>query len=116
MVVSSPKLTILISWSPICIPLILLLALIKRTSTSAAVMYDSIENKHPCQNPPVRVNRSNRRLFTLILDWILVYAFSTIYLTYPNLRKAEKLKSQSTQRILQKKFYSVYSIQPLCNK
>ena len=33
---------------------------------------------------------------------------------YPNLRKAEKLKSQSTLRILQKDFYSVYLIHQLC--
>ena len=42
MVVSSAKFTILISWSPICIPLILLLALMKLASTSAAIMYKTI--------------------------------------------------------------------------
>ena len=33
---------------------------------------------------------------------------------YPSLRKAEKLKSQSTLRILQKGFYSVYLTHQLC--
>ena len=33
---------------------------------------------------------------------------------YPNLRKAEKLKSQLTLRILQKDFYSVYLTHQLC--
>ena len=88
----------------------------KLTSTSAAIMYDSIENKQPCQNPPVRVNRSNRRLFTLILGLDIGVCIFNHLSTYPNLRKAEKLKSQSTQGILQKNFYSVFLIQPLCNK
>ena len=35
---------------------------------------------------------------------------------YPNLCKAEKLKSQSTLRILQRDFYSVYLTHQLCNK
>ena len=33
---------------------------------------------------------------------------------YPNLRKAEKLKFQSTLRTLQKSFYSVYMTHELC--
>ena len=33
---------------------------------------------------------------------------------YPNLRTAEKVKSQSTLRILQKDFYSVYLTHQLC--
>ena len=47
MVVSSAKLIILISWSSICIPLIILLALMKLANTSATIMYKSIENKRP---------------------------------------------------------------------
>ena len=43
MVVSSAKFNILISWSPICIPLILLLTLMKLASISAAIMYKSTE-------------------------------------------------------------------------
>ena len=46
MVVSSAKFTILISWSPICIHLILLLAFMKLASTSATIMYKSIEKLH----------------------------------------------------------------------
>ena len=118
MVVLSAKFTILISWSPICIPLILLLALMKLASTSAAIMYKSIENRHPWQTSRVRVKGSDRRPFILILDWILVYTSLTIWWMdlspYPNLRKAEKLKSQSTLRILQKDFYSVYLTHQLC--
>ena len=119
MVVLSAKFTILISWSPICIPLILLLALMKLASTSAAIMYKSIENRHPWQTSRVRVKGSDRRPFILILDWILVYTSLTMWMNlspYPNLCKAEKLKSQSTLRILQKDFYSVYLTHQLCNK
>ena len=43
MVVLSAKFTILISWSPICIPLILLSALMRLASTSAAILYNSME-------------------------------------------------------------------------
>ena len=119
MVVLSAKFTISISWSPICISLILLLALMKLASTSAAIMYKSIENRHPWQTSRVRVKGSDRRPFILILDWILVYTSLTMWMNlspYPNLYKAEKLKSQSTLRILQKYFYSVYLKHQLCNK
>ena len=47
MVVLSAKFADLISWSPICYPLIFLLALMKLTSTSAAIMHKSIENQVP---------------------------------------------------------------------
>ena len=117
MVVSSAKFTILISWSPISISLILLLTLMKLASTSAAIMYKSIENRHPWQTSRVRVKGSDRRPFILILDWILVYTSLTMWMNlspYPNLCKAEKLKSQSTLRILQKDFYSVYLTHQLC--
>ena len=104
MVVSSPKLTILISCSPICIPLILLLALIKLTSTSAAIMYDSIENKHPCQNPPVRVNRSNRRLFTLILDWLYWCMHFQPFVYISKLTESRKVKIPIKSRDITEKF------------
>ena len=42
MVVSSAKLTILISWSPICIPSILASPSMKIVSTLAAIMQDNI--------------------------------------------------------------------------
>ena len=110
------KFTILISWFPICIPLILLLALMKLASSSAAIMYKSIENRHPWLTSCVRMNGSKRRPFILILDWILVYTSLTMWMklsSYPNLSKAEKLKSKSTLRILQKDFYSGYLIASL---
>ena len=116
---SSAKFTILISWSPICVPLILLLTLMKVASTSAAVMYKSIENRHPWQTSRVRVKGSDRKPFILILDWILVYTSLTMWMNlypYPNLCKAEKLKSQWTLTILQKDFYSVYLTHQLCKK
>ena len=119
MVVSSAKFTILISLSAIYIPVILLVALMELESTSAAIMYKSIENRHPWQTSCIRVKGSDRRPFILILDWILVYTSLTMWMNlspYPNLCKAEKLKSQSTLRILQKYFYSVYLTHQLWNK
>ena len=77
-VMLSAKLTILISWSPICTTLILLLALMKLASTSFAVMYNSMENRQPWQTSQVRVKGSDKRPFILILHWILVYASSTM--------------------------------------
>ena len=58
MVVLSAKFTILISWSPICIPLILLLELMKLASTAATIMYKSIENRHPMVN----ISRKGERI------------------------------------------------------
>ena len=120
MVVSWAKFTILISCSPICILLILLLAWIKLASSSAAIIYKSIGNRHSWQTSCVRVKGSNRRLFLCFsfrLD-IGVYIFNHVneFVSYPNLCKAENLKSQSSLRILQKDFYSVYLTHQLCNK
>ena len=44
MLVLSIKITILFSWSPICIPLILLSALMRLTSTSTAVSYNNLDS------------------------------------------------------------------------
>ena len=80
-------------------------------------MYNSIENRHPWQTTRVMVKGSDRIPF--ILDWILVYTSSTMWIdlsTYLNLWKEEKLKSQSNLRISQKDFYSVYLTHPSCNK
>ena len=46
MVVLPVKFTILISWSPICISLILLSALMGLASTSAAILYNSLDSWH----------------------------------------------------------------------
>ena len=95
-----------------------LLALMKLASTSVAIIYKSIENRHPWQTSRVGVKGSDKRPFTLILDWILVYTSLTMWWMdlspYPNLHKAEKLKSQSVLRILQKDLYSVYLTHQLC--
>ena len=74
MVVSSAKFTILISWSPICIPLILVSASMKIASTSATIIHNNIESGQPWWNPWMRVKESDRRPFILILDWILMEA------------------------------------------
>ena len=95
MVVLSAKFTILISWSPICIPLILLSAFMKLTSTSGAILYNSMESRHPWRTN-IRVKGSDRRLLFLILYSILVYATWIMWMNlspYPNLCKVEKTKS-----------------------
>ena len=46
MAVISEKFTILISWSPICIPLILPSALMGLASTLAAILYNSLDSWH----------------------------------------------------------------------
>ena len=71
-VVLSAKFTILI-WCPICIPLILLSALTRLASTSAAVLYNNLDSWHHW-GTHIEVKGSNRRPFILILDSILVYA------------------------------------------
>ena len=73
MVILSVKFTILISWSPICVPLILLSALTRLASTSAAILYHSLDSWHHCWTDKW-VKESDRRPFILILDSILVYA------------------------------------------
>ena len=74
MVVSSAKFTNLVSWSPICIPLILASPSIKIASTSAAIMHNNIESGQPWWNLWIRVKDSDRRPFILVLDWILIEA------------------------------------------
>ena len=70
MVVLSEKFTIFISRSPICITLILLSALMKLASTSAAILYNTMESR--CRwRTHVRVKGSDRRLFILILEPII---------------------------------------------
>ena len=73
MVVLSAKFTILISWSPICIPLILLSTLMRLASTSVVILYNSMDSRHPWRTQ-IGVKGSDRRPFVLILDSILVYA------------------------------------------
>ena len=112
MVVLSVKFTILISCSPICIPLILTLA-----STSASILLNSKDSRHPCCTHIGFKGSDRRPPFILILDSILVYATENMRMNlspYPNLCKAEKIKS--TLRILQKDFYSVYLIHQLWHK
>ena len=74
MVVLSVKFTILISWSPICIPLILLSALMRLASTSTVILYNnSMDIRQPWRTH-IGIKGSDRRSFILILDSILVYA------------------------------------------
>ena len=116
MVVLSPKFTILISWSPTCILLILLSTLMKLGSTSVTTLYKSMGSKHPWRTN-IRVKGLDRRPFVLTLDLILVYATLIMWINlspYPNLCKAEKIKS--TVRILQKDIYSIYLTHQLCRK
>ena len=90
----------------ICFPLILLSALLILASTSTAILHNSI-----------RVKGSDRSLFILILDSILIYTTWTMWMNlspYTNICKAEKIKS--TLRILQKDFYSIYLTHQLWHK
>ena len=115
MVVLSVKFTILISGSPICISLILLSALMRLASTSAAVLYNNLDSWHHWRTH-IGVKGSNTRPFILILDSILVYA-TCVWMNlspYPNFCKAKKIKSNT--RILQKHFYSVYLTHQLWHK
>ena len=73
MVVLPVKFIILISWSPVCIPFILLSALTRSASTSAAILYNSLDSWHHWRTH-IGVKGSDRRPFILILDSILVYA------------------------------------------
>ena len=72
MVVLSVKFTILISWSPICIPLILSSALMRLASTTAAVLYNYLGSWHHWRTR-IGVKGSNRSPFVLVLDPILLY-------------------------------------------
>ena len=79
MVVSLENVTILISWSSICIPLIILSVLMKLASTTVTVMYSSMNSRHPWRTRII-VKGSDRRPFILILDSISVYHVNQIYL------------------------------------
>ena len=69
MEVLSAKFTIWISWRPICIPLILLSALMRLVSTSAAVLSNSMDSRHHWQT---HIGVKGRR--PLLVDSILVCA------------------------------------------
>ena len=71
--VLSVKFTILILWSPICIPLILSSVLMRLASTSAAILYNSMDGRHPW-GTHIGVKGSDSRPFILMFDSILVYA------------------------------------------
>ena len=73
MVVLSLKFIMLISWSPVCIPLIFLSALMRLASTSVAVLFNNFDSWHHWWTY-IGVKESDRRPFILILDSILVYA------------------------------------------
>ena len=72
MMLSSAKFTILISWSPIYISLIFISESMNIVSNSAAMMHSNNEKGQPSRNHWIMVKESDRRQFTLILDWILV--------------------------------------------
>ena len=68
MVVLSVKFTILFSRSPVCIPLILLSALMRLAGTSAAVLHNILDSRHHCRTHTGvtgsnRSYRINSRLF-----------------------------------------------------
>ena len=67
------KFTISISWFPICLPLILLSTLVRLASTSAAILFNSLDGQHHWRTQ-IGVKESDRRPCILILDSILVYA------------------------------------------
>ena len=72
---------------------------LKLTRTLAAIMFSSIESRHPWQTSRVRVIGSNRRPFILILDWMLVNATFIIWMNlspYWNFCKAEKTIKSTT--------------------
>ena len=114
MVVMSVNFTNLISC--LLFPLILLSALMKLASTTATILCNSMESRHPWRTS-IRIEGSDRRPFILILDSILVCATLIMWIDlspYLNLRRAEKIKS--TLRIWKKDFYSVYFTHQLCSK
>ena len=78
MVVSSAKLTILISWIPICTPFTLFSAIMKLASTTAAIIYSSIKRGHPCRTPRIMLKGSDSRPFIFIIDYYHLYEFFTI--------------------------------------
>ena len=114
-VVLSLKFTILTSWSLICIPLILLSALMRLESTSAAVFYNDLDSWHHWRTH-IGVKGSNRRPFILILDSILVYATSNVNEYVSIFKLMQRKKDKTFPRILQKDFYSVYFTHQLWHK
>ena len=95
MMVLSAKFTILISWSPIWIRLILLSELIKLASTSAAIMYNSIDSTH------IRVKGSDRSRFILILDSIMACVNKFVSISKLMQSRKDKINSKNiTEKFL----------------
>ena len=98
MVVLSVKFTILISSSPICIPLILLSALMRLSITSATIFYNSLDSRHPWRTN-IRNKGSDRRPLILILDSILVYATLIMWINLSPYRNLYKVNSKDITKI-----------------
>ena len=102
MVMSSAKFTNLISWFPICTPLIPLSASMKLASTSVSIIYITNERGHPYQTPCIRVKVSKRRPFILFLNWMLVYATLIIQMNFSPYPTFAKQKRQNHNPLYQK--------------
>ena len=117
MLVSLAKFTILISWSPFCIPLIIWSVLMKLAITSIAIIYNSIERRHPWRTR-VMVKGSDRKPFILILDSILVYHvnfnYANEFVSISKLMQSRKDKVNSKD--ITERFFSVYLAHQLCHK
>ena len=98
MVVLSLKFTILISLSPICIPLILLSALMRLAITSATIFYNSMESRHPWRTN-IRNKGSDRKPLISILDSILVYATLIMWINLSPYRNLHKVNSKDITKI-----------------
>ena len=95
MVALSVKFTILISRPHICILLILLSVLMGLASAADAILYNSMDSRHPWRTH-LGVKESDRKTFVLILDSILIY--TTIHVN----------EFVSISKLMQSCLYSVY--------
>ena len=108
----SVKLTVLFSWPPICMPLILLLALMKLASTSAAIMYNSMEDRHPWQTPLVKLKGSDRKpfFFQIRLDiGVYIFDYANEFIFISEIMQSRKVKIPiSSKDITEKILFSLF--------
>ena len=79
----------------------------KLAISSAAIMYNSIKNKHSWQTFRVGVKESEMRPFISILDWILVYTSSTMngFVSRSELMQSRKVKISISSKDITEKIF-----------
>ena len=82
----------------------------KLASTSAAIMYNSMENKQPWQTSQARVKGSDRRpYFNFTFDiGVCIFNHVNEFVSISEIAESRKVKIPMNSKDITERFYSVY--------